>query len=74
MGVLEGQGKFARFGLLAFVALEIGQQLAHKTTHFAVGNIEGCPPPDEVSGTDGGHALFCILNLRRPHHLQFSIW
>ena len=50
--LLEGQCELARLWLLAFVALEVGEQLAHKAADLAVGNVEGCEASDEVPSTD----------------------
>lgn len=73
-GVLKGQGEFARLWLLALIALEVREQLAHKPTDFTVGNVEGCEASDQIPCAHRWHALLCILHLRRPHHLHLQLF
>lgn len=67
---LEGKCKFPGFRLLALVAPEVGQQLAHQATDLTAGNVEGCQPSNQVACADRRHPLLCILHLLRPDHLH----
>jgi hypothetical protein len=68
-GSLEGHGEFSGLRLLAFVAVEVGEQLANQAAQLAVCDVEGSETSDHVPIADAGVGLLRLLHLRRPNNL-----